>query len=458
MEKQHEYKVGSPDSLRRIEPFALRRSKSLLAPGGMASPATQPLGGAIISRSQRLAEKALDFPSPADKEQAIAAGSDMIADLLKKHPDVSDFQFRADRFVRVQQGGVTTVLSEMGRLSPHMVAGITLALYRSKTGGGRDTADDSHEVEDRELVSRLAENKRVDFAAEGGDIIAGILESGRMRAQAFFEHAGLGLTCRVLRDTIVPLEELSYSRDTANRIRELALRRSGIGLITGVTGAGKSTTLASLISWIKNKQKKHIVTIEEPIEYQFDELRDDGSGEPADSLITQQEVGIHVPTFNAGLTDAMRKRPNIIMVGEIRDRDTMETALQAAQTGHLVLSTMHTRGAAATLARILEWFSADSREAILGQLAEMLVFILSQDLFPSIARPGKLALCYEFVINCDNSTKSAINKYDGNPNTLDEMIRHSQGIAWDDQLDTLVAHGEITRDFALNHKRRIQKA
>jgi pilus retraction protein PilT len=434
---------------------SLRRSKSLLD-GTQA--AARPLGGSIISRSQRLAEKAMEFPSKTEKEANIAKGADLLRDLIKSHPGASDLQFRADRYLHIQSGGATRVLPQYGRLSPHLLAGITLALYRSKTGGGRDSADDSHEIEDAEFTNRLGEQKRVDFAAEGGDVIEGVLECGRMRVQTFFEHAGLGVTCRILRDEIVALEDLNYSADTADRLRQLCLKRGGLGLVTGVTGAGKSTTLASLLMWIKNTQGKHIVTIEEPIEYQFSEMLDDGSEAPSDSLITQQEVGIHVPTFRAGLIDALRKRPNIIMVGEIRDKETMSTALEAAQTGHLVLSTLHTRGAAATIARILEWFPKEEAPAILGQLSETLLFVLSQDLFPSVSKPNSLALCYEFLLNSENATRTSILKYDGNPASLDQALRQSGGIAWDDQLERLVAEGHIARDFANNHYRRSKDA
>ena len=165
-------------------------------------------------------------------------------------------------------------------------------------------------------------------------------------------------------------------------------RRAGLCLVTGPTGSGKSTTLASLMDWLRQSSSKHIVTIEDPVEYRYQadmehpNYPDHRAMSP--SIITQQEVGRDVASYRQGLKDVLRKAPHIILLGEIRDRDAMDTCLEAAQTGHLVLSTLHTTGAVKTMGRILEMYPHEKFGSVLSRLSEMLIFIHSQGLLKGL--------------------------------------------------------------------------
>ena len=416
---------------------------------------TQPTPGPIITQASRMAEKALEcFDSEVEKENYISRGAELFQKLVRDHPGASDFQFRTDLFPYYQSGRKCAHISkDSDRIRAKDIAGILLALYRSKSGGIRDDNKNNYDRDDAELISILTRDKKINFACEG-NIIVGVLQTGRIRGQAFFDQRGLALTCRILNEEVVPLEKLNFSSDTALTIRDLVQKRSGLCLITGVTGAGKSTTLASIVAFIKDHLSMHVVTIEDPVEYTFSDTKE-GSDEVCDSLITQREVGLKVDSFEQGLEDALREKPNVIMVGEIRTKRTMQTAMEAVQSGHLVLSTMHTRGAAATFGRILEWYAKEDASSVLGQLSDTVLFILSQDLFPDARSEKGLVLCYEMLVNTSNEVSSAIKKFaeTAGASTLDQSLSQNGGIAWDNQLQRLVESGHVTRDFAKNHFR-----
>lgn len=227
-------------------------------------------------------------------------------------------------------------------------------------------------------------------------------------------------------------------------MKNFVKRRQGLAFVTGQTGSGKSTTLAALIDWLRRSYPKHIVTVEDPIEYRYPHDMPDPSDKskrlPAPGFVTQQEVGKHVKTYKQGLKDALRKAPHLILIGEIRDRETMDTAIEAAQTGHFVISTLHTNGAVKTMSRILEMFPHEQHKALLGRLAEIMCFILSQGLIPT--KNGRV-LNYEFLQNHDSSVRSAIAAYDGAAKSLEDAIRHSGNVAWDSNLENLMRRGLI---------------
>ena len=162
---------------------------------------------------------------------------------------------------------------------------------------------------------------------------------------------------------------------------------------------------------------------------------------PCPSVVTQQEVGRDVHSYRQGLKDVLRKAPHVILLGEIRDREAMETCMEAAQTGHLVLSTLHTTGAVKTIGRILELYPKDNHAAVLSRLAEILIFIHSQGLLNGIQ---KRVLTYEFLQNNDDSVASAIANYDGGARSLEDVIRRAGNIEWDANLRRLMRQGLIT--------------
>jgi twitching motility protein PilT len=201
-----------------------------------------------------------------------------------------------------------------------------------------------------------------------------------------FRHLGrLGAALRPIKAEVGTLEELGLP---AERLRDWCSRDGGLILVTGATNSGKSTTLAACLNWINHHRQLHIVTIEDPIEYVL---------KPAQSLITQREVGGDTDSFVAGLRSALRQSPDIIMLGEIRDAHTARVALQACETGHLVLTTLHSADVAETVERLTALFPPDERESALLVLSKQLIGILCQKLLP--ARGGGLHVVGEHLAN-----------------------------------------------------------
>ena len=190
------------------------------------------------------------------------------------------------------------------------------------------------------------------------------------------------------------------------------------------------------------------MTVEDPVEYRYQADMEhpnyEGHRAMAPSIITQQEVGRDVASYRQGLKDVLRKAPHVILLGEMRDRDAMDTCLEAAQTGHLVLSTLHTTGAVKTMGRILEMYPHEKYSAILNRLSEMLIFIHSQGLLKGLN--GKRVLAYEFLQNGDDAVASAIANYAAGSNSLEDVIKRAGNISWDDSLLNLLKRGVISED------------
>jgi twitching motility protein PilT len=296
-----------------------------------------------------------------------------------------------------------------------------------------------------ERMWEMVRSRRViDFSCEEGALGSPV----RMRVQVHLSEHGLGVTCRWLRAKISQLETLGIDPLISDSLRDLMQRRFGLGLITGPTGSGKSTTLAAILDWVRRNFPKHIVTIEDPIEYRYDVMMDDpnqpGVRFPAPSLVTQQEVGRHTLSYQSGLKEVLRKTPNIILIGEIRDRETMETCIEAAQTGHFVLSTLHTRGAVKTIDRILEFFPKDQQPGILHRLSETLTFVLSQGLLTGFN--GRV-LVTEYLQNTSEAVAAGMRAYDGSATSLADALRYKGNLRWDQSLINLYRAGHISEDI-----------
>jgi twitching motility protein PilT len=398
--------------------------------------------------------------------KAVERGLEMVGQLLEfadKEP-VSDIHFRTDRHVYANTVSGPKIIEEYGRLNSSQVAGVLLALvYNRNSAIAMSRNLQKHE---RESLSRaLTLQRKVDFSCEGGDTAAffgstgeaSAMKRGRMRVQAHFSSTGLGITCRLLRENILSLEETGLPSDVIASLTKLVQKKSGLALVTGATGSGKTTTLAALIEWVRRNLRRHIVTIEDPIEFHYrDSVSLKGGKEvPSNTLITQQEVGRDVLSFKHGIHEALRKKPDIILLGEIRDGDTMEACMEAAQTGHLVLSTLHTRGAARTLSRIMEFFPAEWQPAALKRLSETLLFILSQGLLPP-EQGDRYVLAVEYLRNASISTRSAIAKYYANAATLEDELPQSGNVSWESSLQNLYSSRlisqETLREFSVENK------
>ncbi|MGX1263546.1 twitching motility protein PilT [Rossellomorea marisflavi] len=217
------------------------------------------------------------------------------------------------------------------------------------------------------------------------DFSYGIPGVSRFRINAFRQRSCVSLAIRVIPTSIPTMEDLFLP----HALKGIAGRPQGLFLVTGPTGSGKSTTLASIIDHMNRTMRKHIITLEDPIEY----LHRHGS-----SIIDQREVGFDTGSFSRGLRSALRQDPDIILVGEMRDLETIHTAITAAETGHLVLATLHTSSAPATIERIVDVFPPEQQAQIRVQLASVLTGILSQRLFPTMDRKGRRAAT-ELLLN-----------------------------------------------------------
>jgi len=369
-----------------------------------------------------------------------------------KERDVSDIQMRSGRPIYIETYLGMECLEDLGVLEAEDLFLIYKELLRNREEADHGFGQEGRSLEDRaeEKLQRSINEfkvKRVDdFCCEGIEMDSEGGKSGRLRIQAHLSSSGLGITCRILNDRIPELLELGIDQDTADTLKNGALKRAGLCLVTGPTGSGKSTTLASLIDWVRRNHNKHIVTIEDPVEYQypFDMQDPDVSDQLINppSIVTQQEVGRDIESYRQGLKDVLRKAPHIILIGEIRDRQAMETCMEAAQTGHLVLSTLHTTGAVKTMGRILEMYPRENHPAVLNRLSEILIFIHSQGLLNG--KKGRV-LTYEFLQNNEDAVSSAVANYDKGSQSLEDAIRRAGNIQWDANLKRLFNEGKIDR-------------
>lgn len=218
----------------------------------------------------------------------------------------------------------------------------------------------------------------------GSDFGFAFMEKARFRVSILKAKGNYGIVLRQIPNKMYGLREIGLP----DKIRELLYRPRGLVLVTGPTGSGKSTTLASMVNYINENREGHIITIEDPIEYYHPHKR---------CIVTQREIGSDVPSFSEAIKRALRQDPDIILVGEMRDLETIEAAISAAETGHLVFGTLHTNSAAKTVDRIVDAFPANMKEMIRTQLASSLVAVISQTLCKKIGG-GRIA-GYEIMIN-----------------------------------------------------------
>ena len=212
------------------------------------------------------------------------------------------------------------------------------------------------------------------------DLSIGFKDIGRVRANIFYQRGSIGMVLRVINTNIPPPNELGLPE----MVTSFTKLERGLVLITGATGSGKSTTLASLINEINNTRSDHIVTIEDPIEFLFSEKK---------SIITQREVGVDTNTFADAMRAALREDPDVILLGEMRDPETIDTAMTAAETGHLVFSTVHSPAAAETVSRIISSFPPEAQTGMRAKLAQNLKGVVSQRLLPRKNGQGRAVAC-----------------------------------------------------------------
>ncbi len=265
------------------------------------------------------------------------------------------------------------------------------------------------------LIPASFRNKAFDtFDADFSYDLPGV---SRFRVNLSRELGKMFLVIRVISLHIPTIEELNLPKS----IEKFTMFSNGIILVTGATGSGKSSTLAAMINHINNTQEKHIITIEDPVEYLFVSNK---------CIITQRQLEIDTPSFPEGIKYALRQDPDVILIGEVRDSETMSAALKAAETGHLVLATMHTNDAIQTINRALGFFEPKDRDTMKKQIAESLRGTISQRLIPRLDKNGRIPAC-EILVNT--------------PTIKDFIIRDSM-----EQIYELVKKGNFNEMISLN--------
>lgn len=215
----------------------------------------------------------------------------------------------------------------------------------------------------------------------------------RYRVNAHMQRGLIGLAMRAVKTRVPQLEKLNLPEV----ISRLTYLPRGLVLVTGDTGSGKTTTLAAMVDALNHRYRKHVITLEDPIEYVFD---------PDQCVIEQRELGQDMPTFASGLKHALRQDPDIILVGEMRDLETTALAITAAETGHLVFSTLHTVNASQTVERIVDMYPANQQNQIRAMLANTLQAVISQTLLPRVDRPGMCPACE--ILLCTAAVRNLI--------------------------------------------------
>ena len=272
-------------------------------------------------------------------------------------------------------------------------------------------------------------NHEVDTAFEEEGI-------GRFRVNGFMQRGNIGFVLRYVRGDVPDFKELGLPVETFERLANL---RRGLVLVTGITGSGKSTTLASMIKYMNGNTNRHIITVEDPIEYAYTDER---------CIINQREVGIDTRDFKSALRNAMREAPDVILIGEMRDTETVQAAIDAAETGHLVLSTLHTINAQQTMERIINFFPPYQHSLIRMQMAMVIQGVVSQRLVPRLGKPGR---CPGLEIMIATPTiKQMIEE--GRTPELYGAIRDSEHfgcVTFNQSLYKLYEKGDISREDAL---------
>ena len=288
-----------------------------------------------------------------------------------------------------------------------------------------------------EIISAIMDERQLKTFNEKGevDFAFSIKTLGRFRVNVFRQRGSIACAMRLVGTAIPKPDELGIPESVV----ELYARKRGLILVTGPTGSGKSTTLASLIDKINDKRDAHVITLEDPIEYLHQHRK---------SMINQREVGLDTRSYAAALRAALREDPDVILVGEMRDLETISTAITAAETGHLVLSTLHTIGAASTIDRIIDVFPPHQQQQIRIQLAMVLESVISQQLIPTTERDSRVA-AFE-VMHANIAIKNMIRE--GKTFQIGTIIQTNKKFGMqtmDDAIVELYSRGTIDRNSAM---------
>lgn len=336
--------------------------------------------------------------------------------MLDSQPEVSDLLFTVDKPPQVESFGElkpVTLDPFIEKLSPFQTEMIALNLIG----------------ENQWLIEDLLRRGSCDGSYSLGD-------RARFRVNIFSQRGNYSIVCRKLNTSVPTLEELQFPEIFQRIPRE----KTGLVLVTGATGSGKSTTLAAVLNEVNRHKAVHIITLEDPVEYVHPHLK---------ATFNQRELGLDFDSFSSGLRAALRQAPKVILVGEMRDRETVSIALSAAETGHLVLSTLHTIDAGQTINRILGMFDPEEQEQIRLRLADTLRWVVSQRLAPRVGG-GRHALLE--VMGSNLRTQESIRLGESEGKSFYEIIEASYTFGWrtfDHSCLEAYEAGKITEETAL---------
>ena len=335
--------------------------------------------------------------------------------MLKMSDRVSDLNFSVGRAPQVEIDGALTPVNFPGlpRLTPYQTEMIVMHMLRG----------------DRELTRTLLVNGSVDLSYS-------IPQKTRFRVNIFSQRGTYAIVLRVIPEGIPSLEKLNMPQELYN----VPKLKNGIVLVTGPTGSGKSTTLAAIINQINLDHAYHILTIEDPVEYMHRHVK---------STVNQREVGSDTKNFALALRAALRQAPKVILIGEMRDVETIEIAMEAAETGHLVLSTLHTIDAAKTVDRIVGVFPKDQEPQVRTRFSQSFRYVISQRLLPKIGG-GRVAVLE--ILKSTMRTRDYVLKGETEGRSLTDAMHDGQvdGMqTFDDELEKLWNNGVISKDIAL---------
>jgi twitching motility protein PilT len=342
----------------------------------------------------------------------------LIAAMLKARDHVSDLIFSPGRAPQVEVSGQLVELKFKGleRLTP----------------------------QDTEYIGKflLGKNEHAALKLEkdgSADLSYGLEKTSRFRVNIFRQRGSCAIVMRVIPDRIPSFAELKLP----SQIKEICSLRNGIVLVTGPTGSGKSSTLAAIIDVMNEEKAIHILTIEDPIEFLHRHKK---------STIHQRELHSDTPTFSAALRGALRQAPKVILVGEMRDRETIEIALEASETGHLVLSTLHTIDASKTVERIIGGFPMEDQQGVRNRLARAFRFIVSQRLLPRSDGNGRVAIIE--ILKSTLRTREYVEKGESEGKTLLDAMRDGDqdGMQYfDGEIEKLIRSGVIELEAGLSY-------
>lgn len=320
----------------------------------------------------------------------------------------------------------------------HITAGTAIAIR--KYGELRIIDDEIPTLqESEEMIYSLLDEQDTKKVKAGMDVDVATTdgEGNRIRANVYRQRNNLACSIRLIDSRIPTFEQLGMP----NVLKNFADSKGGLVLITGPTGSGKSTTLASMVNYINKNYSKHIMTIEDPIEYVY----------PFDqAMIHQRQVGKDVPDFATALRSSLREDPDIILVGEMRDFETISAAVTAAETGHLVLSTLHTKSAAQTIERVISSCPAEVHQTMISQFATVLVGVVTQELVPLVDGSGRVAATEILVNNMAISNLIKEMKF----NQINTALQTGGAAGMhtlNSSLHKLYSMGQITREEAYAH-------